>query len=198
MSEDRAAGHYWVKETGRDVPWEVAAFDGEAWWLPGDENAHSGEALTIGQKVEAAGELTLEPVDWRMALQNLVNGLAGEKTTSRAFQAWDEARVLLVRHLPRPVPMPTDSAFKWGAPVQRSALSSGRPPAYRFPGIIVGWYRTPGGSLGFAVSNAHEPACIQIFPQSGLEPREPSVLDRGWNESEAEYLARLLEAARAK
>lgn len=65
---------------------------------------------------------------------------------------------------------PEDAKFNLGEYVQRSNLKSGKPPAYRFPGHICGWYRTPNGSLGFAISNEWEPNCIQIFPQSGLEP----------------------------
>lgn len=64
---------------------------------------------------------------------------------------------------------PADAVFQFGDRVQRSNLSNGKPPAYRFPGKICGWYRTPKGSIGYAVSNVYEPACIQIFPQSGLE-----------------------------
>jgi hypothetical protein len=66
---------------------------------------------------------------------------------------------------------PSDAKFNAGDAVQRKNLSSGKPPAYRFPGNVCGWYRTPSGSLGFAISNQYEPACIQIFPQSGLEAR---------------------------
>lgn len=66
---------------------------------------------------------------------------------------------------------PDDAKFQLGDAVQRSNLRDGSPPAYRFPGRICGWYRGPNERLGFAVSNIHEPACIQIFPQSGLESR---------------------------
>lgn len=67
---------------------------------------------------------------------------------------------------------PEDAKFVYGELVQRADLKSGKAPAYRFPGTICGWYRQPNGHLGFAISNIHEPACIQIFPQSTLEHRD--------------------------
>lgn len=69
---------------------------------------------------------------------------------------------------------PAIAKFDLGAPVQRANFPNGRPPAYRFPGFVCGWYLTPSGNLGYAVSSAHELACIQIFPESGLEPRNDS------------------------
>lgn len=66
---------------------------------------------------------------------------------------------------------PTDARFAFGAAVERADYPNGKPPAYRFPGFICGWYRTPSGNLGYAVSNMHELACIQIFPQSGIRAR---------------------------
>lgn len=66
---------------------------------------------------------------------------------------------------------PSDARFAFGAAVERANYPNGKLPAYRFPGIVCGWYRAPSGNLGFAVSNFSEPACIQIFPQSGLRGR---------------------------
>ena len=68
-----------------------------------------------------------------------------------------------------PKEWPQDALFAFGDRVRRKDSASGKPPAYRFPGSICGWYRQPNGGLGFAISNAYEPACIQIFPQSTLE-----------------------------
>lgn len=68
-------------------------------------------------------------------------------------------------------PWPADARFAYGEEVERADFPNGKPPAYRFPGRVCGWYRTPSENLGFAVSNIHEPACIQIFPQSGLRAR---------------------------
>jgi hypothetical protein len=62
--------------------------------------------------------------------------------------------------------------FSFGAPVQRGNFANGRPPAYRFPSTICGWYLTPSGNLGYAVASIHEPGCIQIFAESALEARE--------------------------
>lgn len=69
------------------------------------------------------------------------------------------------------VPWPPEARFGFGAAVQRGNFPNGRPPAYRFPGFVCGWYMTPSRNLGYAVASVHEPACIQIFPESGLEPR---------------------------
>lgn len=66
---------------------------------------------------------------------------------------------------------PADAKIAFGDPVQRRNFANGKPPAYRFPGTVCGWYRTPSGNLGYAVSSIHEAACIQIFAESALEPR---------------------------
>ena len=68
-------------------------------------------------------------------------------------------------------PWPAEAKFKMGDPVQRCNMPSGKPPAYRFPGRVCGWYMTQG-KLGYCVSRDGDQGCIQIFPGHMLEARE--------------------------
>ena len=65
---------------------------------------------------------------------------------------------------------PTDARFCFFDLVERAEMSSGKPPAYRFPGSIVGWYATLNG-YGYAVSRDGDPGCVQIFPEYMLKRR---------------------------
>ena len=67
-------------------------------------------------------------------------------------------------------PWPTDAKFGFGAKVQRCNLPSGKPPSYRFPGTVMGWYATANG-YGYCVSGDHEPGNVLIFPEYMLEAR---------------------------
>lgn len=63
---------------------------------------------------------------------------------------------------------PPTAKFGYGDRVRRGDMPGGRSPAYRFPGVVVGWYSVRQ-YIGYAVSRDDDPGCIQIFPEHLLE-----------------------------
>lgn len=74
---------------------------------------------------------------------------------------------------------PVEAKFGFGQFVQRGNMPNGNPPAYRFPGHVVGWYRSSMGGLGYVVNSAREPGCIQIFTEKMLMPIQPEDITVG-------------------
>lgn len=67
---------------------------------------------------------------------------------------------------------PKGGPFSYGVAVERSPHADGRPPAYRFPGRVCGWYDAGGGRIGYCVSREGDPGNIQIFPAGMLRLRD--------------------------
>jgi hypothetical protein len=65
---------------------------------------------------------------------------------------------------------PKDAKFFHGDHVQRCNRPDGKPPPFRFPGIICGWYRLhEADPIGYAVAGDSEPGNKLIFPEYMLE-----------------------------